>query len=47
MDIEKMTDVEIKALAYEQVKLLNSAQHNLNVIEQELKKRSEEKVKVE
>lgn len=45
MDITKMTDVEIKALAYDQVKLLNSTQHNLNLIEQELQKRDENKDK--
>ncbi len=39
MDITKLTDTELKALAYEQVKLLNAAQNNLAMIEQELAKR--------
>lgn len=43
MDITKMTDEAIKALGYEQVKLLQATQHNLAMIEQELTKRQQPK----
>lgn len=43
MDITTLTETELKALAYEQVKLLNQAQHNLQMIEQELAKRNQPK----
>ena len=40
MDITTLTEEGLKALAYEQVKLLNQAQNNLSLIEQELAKRA-------
>ncbi len=43
MDITKLTDTELKALAYEQVKLLNTSQNNIAMIEQELAKRNQPK----
>lgn len=39
MDITTLTDTELKSLGYEQVKLLNAAQNNLALIEQELARR--------
>lgn len=39
MDITKMTDEALKALGYDQVKLLQATQNNLALIEQELAKR--------
>jgi len=44
MDITKLSETELKALAYEQVKLLQQAQQNLALIEQELKKKKVEDV---
>ena len=43
MDIATLTETELKALAYEQVKLLQATQHNLAMIEQELTKRQQPK----
>lgn len=43
MDITTMTDTELKALAYEQVKLLQHTQLNIQAIEQELAKRNQSK----
>jgi hypothetical protein len=43
MDIATLTETELKALAYEQVKLLQAAQNNLAMIEQELARRSQSK----
>jgi len=40
MDITKMTEIELKALGYDQVKLLQATQNNLAMIEQELAKRA-------
>jgi hypothetical protein len=39
MDISKLTLVELKALAYDQVLLLTRTQNNLAMIEQEIQKR--------
>ena len=36
MNIKEMTEAELKALGYDQVKLLNQTQNNLQLIEQEL-----------
>jgi len=38
MDITKLSEIELKALAYEQVKQLNLTQQNLILIEQQLEK---------
>jgi hypothetical protein len=43
MDITKLTDEALKAIGYEQVKLLQATQHNLAMIEQELAKRNQTK----
>jgi hypothetical protein len=43
MDITKLTETELKALGYEQVKLLTATQNNLAMIEQELAKRNQPK----
>jgi hypothetical protein len=43
MDITTMTDEQLKALGYEQVKMLQAAQNNLALIEQELNKRNQPK----
>lgn len=40
VDASQMTDIELKALAYEQVKLLQTAQHNVAKIEEELVRRA-------
>ena len=40
MDITTLTETELKALAYEQVKILNNTQNNLALIEQQLAKRT-------
>ena len=42
MDLTKLTDEALKALGYDQVKLLNQTQTNLTLIEQELAKRTKE-----
>lgn len=47
MDITTLSVEQLKALAYDQVKLLNQTQQNLNMIEQELAKRTELKAKEE
>jgi hypothetical protein len=39
MDLTQLTEEALKALGYEQVKMLNAAQNNLALIEQELAKR--------
>jgi hypothetical protein len=39
MDITTLTETELKAIGFEQVKLLQAAQNNLALIEQELAKR--------
>lgn len=44
IDITKMTIIELKALAYEQVKELNRIQQNIQLIEAELEKRKQSKV---
>lgn len=38
-DITKMTVAELKAICYDQILLLNQAQQNVNIIQQELAKR--------
>ena len=42
IDITKMTVTELKALAYEQVLLLNQTQANLQAIQAEISKRQNE-----
>ena len=42
IDITKMSVTELKALAYEQVLLLNQAQANLQAIQAEIAKRQNE-----
>ena len=44
MDLTKQTDTELKALGYEQMMSAQTAQNNLQVINQELAKRNEEPV---
>jgi hypothetical protein len=39
--IDQLTVVELQAIAYQQVKLLNQTQQNIQVIEAELQKRQE------
>jgi len=39
MDITKLNLEQLKALAYDQVKLLNQTQHNIQVLEAEMAKR--------
>lgn len=39
MDITSMTVTELKALAYDQLLLLQQTQNNIRVIEEELRKR--------
>ena len=39
MDLTTMTDEALKALGYDQVKLLQATQNNIGLIEQELAKR--------
>lgn len=39
MDISELSITELKALGYEQIKLLNQTQQNLTIIEHELDKR--------
>lgn len=41
IDIKTLSEVELKALGYEQVKLLQSIQNNINAIEQELRTRQQ------
>ena len=43
MDISTLSDTELKALGYEQVKLLQTTQHNLALIEQALANRAQPK----
>jgi hypothetical protein len=40
MDITTLSLTELKALAYEQLVLLNRTQNNLKIIEQEIAKRN-------
>lgn len=40
VDLKDLSDVELKALGYDQVKLLQITQANLSAIEQELKSRA-------
>jgi phosphoribosyl-ATP pyrophosphohydrolase len=48
MNISELTVEQLKAMAYDQLVLLNQAQQNLNVIQQELQKREDaEKAKNE
>jgi hypothetical protein len=42
MDITKLDENELKALAYEQMKLLQQTQQNLLILETELEKRKKE-----
>jgi hypothetical protein len=39
MDLTTLDETQLKALGYEQVRMLNAAQNNLALIEQELAKR--------
>lgn len=43
MDLTKMSDVEIKALAYDQMVVIENAQRNIQLINQELKNRQQPK----
>lgn len=43
MDITNLTLDELKALAYDQLKLLSQAQNNINILELEITKRLEQK----
>jgi hypothetical protein len=43
MDITTLTIEQLKALAYDQILLLQQTQNNLNLIQAEIKKREEEK----
>lgn len=38
-----MSEIELKSLAYEQIKILNTTQQNISLIEQEIGKRQSEK----
>jgi len=40
MDISTLSDTELKALGYEQMRLLQTTQHNIAMIEQALANRS-------
>jgi hypothetical protein len=42
MDISQMTLEQLKALAYDQLVILNQTQANINVIQAEIKKRGEQ-----
>lgn len=46
MDITSMTTVELKALAYDQMKLLELTQNNLRVLAEEIRKREEQIIPV-
>lgn len=39
MDITKLSETELKALAYDELKKMNLAQNNIALIEQELQRR--------
>lgn len=39
MDLEKMTIEQLKALAYDQIVLIEQCQNNLRIINQEIQKR--------
>lgn len=43
MDLSKMTDIEIKAAVYDQMVIAESAQKNIQALNQELRKRSKPK----
>jgi hypothetical protein len=43
MEINKLSEVELKALAYDQLLLLQQCQQNIALIEKELKERSKNK----
>jgi hypothetical protein len=43
LDITKLTDTEVKALAYEQIAAIEQAQNNLRVCNDELNKRLQPK----
>jgi len=43
MDIAELTDETLKALAYEQIKLVQASQNNITLIERELQRRAAEK----
>lgn len=47
MDISEMEIKDLKALAYDQIALLEQTQKNLNAINQEIAKRSQLEVKEE
>lgn len=46
IDITKLSDTEIKALAYEQISAIEQAQNNLRVCNEELNKRVQPKEEV-
>ena len=41
MDITKMSIVELKALAFDEIAKIKQAEHNLNVLNAEMQKRAE------
>ena len=43
MNLEEMTLDQLKALAYDQIVVLNQAQANINLIQAEINKRNESK----
>lgn len=47
VDLKSMSDLELKAVGYDQVKVLQVTQANLAAIEQELKSRANRAVAVE
>ena len=47
MDITKMTTVELKALAYDELTKLEAAQQNLRIINAEIAKKTKEEEKQE
>ena len=42
MDLKELGNIELKALGFEQMKLLQQTQNNLMLIEQELQRREKE-----
>ena len=42
MELKDMTVEQLKALAYDQLVLLQQTQNNINIIQQEIQKRGEE-----
>lgn len=46
MDIEKMSEQELKALVYDQMVLVNQSQNNIKILEAEIAKRKKPTVVV-